>query len=411
MNTFRLSRLPAAIAALVVSLGLHTGAYAQQAEQLEAILQRVPSAPPGIPAKPLPTQPWTYATGEGFTIEVQAIGRGLSHPWGFAQLPDGTLLVTERNKGQLRIIRNGQLDPTPVAGVPAIKSSQFAGLHDVVLHPDFAKNKLIYLTYNKPTPDGKAVMAVLQATWDGKALTKGKDIFLAEAGVGGASRLLFDGQGHFYLSIYGSGADAQDLKQQRGKVLRLNEDGKVPADNPFARSDVARPEIYTLGHRTIQGLLQHPVTGAIWSLEMGPNGGDELNIIKPGANYGWPIVSLGRDYSGPWQAKDFRKDGIETPIVYWMPSISVSGMTLYTGDKIPKWKGDLLVGGLRMGEIPGTGQVQRIRFNANGDEIRREALLTDLHVRIRGVHQGSDGYLYALVDEDEAAVLRIGVAP
>ena len=224
---------------------------------------------------------------------------------------------------------------------------------------------------------------------------------------GGSSRLMFDHQGLLYVSIYGSSMEAQKLSDLRGKVLRLTEDGKVPQDNPFLKTPGARPEVFTYGHRTIQAMVQHPQTGQIWSLEMGPNGGDEVNILKPGANYGWPLVSLGRDYAGPWQSKYFQKQGFEDPVIYWMPAISVSGMTFYTGDKFKKWRGDLFVGGLRMGEIPATGHLERIRFNGNGEEIRRELLLTDLRLRIRGAYQGVDGNLYALADEDNGAVLKI----
>jgi aldose sugar dehydrogenase len=379
---------------------------AQQPTLMEELLARAPGAPKGIAATPLPTQPLYYSTGEGVEIKVEALARGLSHPWGMAALPDGTLLVTERNKGQLRIVRNSTLDPRPAAGIPAIRVTSTAGLHDVVLHPNFSSNHSVYLTYNKPLPDDKSALAVLRGTWDGKDLTNVTDLFVAP-GVSGTSRVLFDGHGHLFVSIYGGGNDAQDLNDLRGKVLRLTEDGKVPSDNPFINTPNARPEIYTYGHRTIQGLVLNTLTNDIWSLEMGPNGGDEVNILKPAANYGWPLVSLGRNYPGPWQSKEFQREGFENPVVYWMPSISVSGMTFYTGAQIPEWRGDLFVGGVRMGEVPGTGQLQRIRMNANGEEIRREALLSDLHYRIRGAHQGSDGALYVLTDEDDAAVLRI----
>ncbi len=397
---------------LIVCLAAAAYAVGQQAETLESVLQRVPTAPPGISAVAMPTTPLRYATGEGMDIEVRVLGRGLSHPWGLAALPDGTLLVSERNRGLLRAIRDGQLDPTPVGGTPAIEPNggEFTGLLDVVLHPDFASNNFVYLTYNKPLANGESAMALARGSWDGLALQDVSDIFVADAGIGGASRVLFDGNGHLYMSIYGGSDDAQDLGQLRGKVLRLHEDGSVPSDNPFINTPGARPQIYTYGHRTIQGLVLNPSTREVWSLEMGPNGGDEVNILKAGANYGWPLVSLGRDYAGPWQSEDFRKQGFENPVVYWMPSISVSGMTFYTGSLLDRWQGDLLVGGLRMGEIPGTGQLQRVRFNANGEEIRREALLTDLHFRIRGAHQGADGAVYVLVDEEEGAILRIAPA-
>ena len=404
----RLSRFflfPLCVVWLCVCQGL------QAQESLEAILQRVPKAPPGVPVPPLPEGPLHYATAEGMDIEVSILARGLIHPWGLASLPDGSFLVSEREQGLLRVIRDGILDPEPVAGLPEVRGGFWTGLLDIVLHPGFTNNRLVYMTYNKPLGEKTSTIAVLRGTWDGKALRNVEDIFIADPGVAGSSPLLFDQQGLLYVSFYGGSEDAQDLAQLRGKVLRLTDSGMVPADNPFIKTPGARPEIFTFGHRTTQKMVLHPETGEIWSLEMGPNGGDEINILKPGANYGWPLVSLGRDYAGPWQSKEFKKAGFEDPVVYWMPSISVSGMTFYTGDKLPLWKGDLLVGGLRMGEIPATGHLQRIRFNANGEEIRRELLLTDLRQRIRGAYQGADGFLYVLTDENDGALLKIGPSP
>ena len=382
------------------------GVQAQEKESLEVIMTRVPKPPPGFQPVPL-SKPLRYQTAEGADIEVRVIATGLNHPWGLVSLPDGTLLVSERNNGQLRIIRNNILEPAPVQGLPLVKAGGYSGLNDIVLHPDFASNQMIYLTYYKPLDDETASMAVMRGTWNGKAILNMQDIFIAGAGIGGTSRLLFDQDGMLYVSFYGATDDSQDLGGLRGKVIRLTDDGQVPADNPFFNTPGARPEIYTYGHRTPQGFALHPVTGEIWCMEMGPNGGDEINILKPGTNYGWPMISLGRDYAGEWQGA-FQQAGYEDPVVYWMPAISVSGMVFYSGDKIPEWKGDLLVGGLRTGEIPGTGQVQRIKLNIKGQEIRREALLADLHHRIRGVYQDVDGYLYALTDDENGAVLRIG---
>ena len=386
-----------------------TGFEYKESETFEEVLERAPEPPPGVSPPPLPQQPMIYETAEGMDIEVRVIARGLNHPWGLASLPDGNLLVTERNSGQLRVIRNGVLDPEPVKGLPEIKVEGFSGLNDVLLHPDFANNHLVYLTYLKPLDDENAAMAVLRGAWDGQAIQNAEDVFVSEAGVGGASRLLFDRDGMLYVSFYGSLMDSQNPNKVTGKILRLTDSGKVPQDNPFVNSSDMRPEIYTLGHRTPQGLALHPGTGEIWNVEMGPNGGDEINILKPGANYGWPMVSLGRDYAGEWQGV-LQKEGFEDPVIYWMPAISVSGLVFYTGDKLPGWKGDLFVGGLRMGQIPGTGQINRIRFNKLGQEVQRESLLTDLRYRMRGVYQGVDGYLYVLTDEDEGAVLRIGPA-
>jgi glucose/arabinose dehydrogenase len=205
-----------------------------------------------------------------------------------------------------------------------------------------------------------------------------------------------------------TGNNPQDPNTQGGKVLRFNDDGSIPKDNPFVGKPGYRPEVYTLGHRSSLGLAVHPRTGEMWLNENGPNGGDEINILKPGANYGWPIVSYGRTYPGPWQSGDrATHEGFEPPVVYWMPAIAVSGMAFYTGDRFPKWKGDVFVGSLRTGEIPGTGHLERILFNEKMQELRREALLRELRQRIREVRQGPDGLLYLLTDEKVGAVLRI----
>jgi glucose/arabinose dehydrogenase len=222
--------------------------------------------------------------------------------------------------------------------------------------------------------------------------------------------MAFGRDGKLYVSTFGNAGDgsaAQNPMSHAGKVLRLNDDGTVPADNPFSGKQGYKPEIYTLGHRSTEGLIVHPVTGELWESEQGPNGGDEINILKPGANYGWPLVSTGRSYPGPWQSKGFSREGFEDPIVYWMPSIATSGLAIYTGDELPNWKNNAFVGGMRMGEIPGTGHLERIRFNDNWEELRREMLLVDLRQRIRDVRQGPDGLLYLLTDEDAGAILRI----
>jgi glucose/arabinose dehydrogenase len=217
--------------------------------------------------------------------------------------------------------------------------------------------------------------------------------------------MTFGPDGMLYVTT--AGGDAQDPSTLSGKVLRLTDDGQAPADNPFYGLDGHRPEIYTLGHRSTLGIAVHPGTGEIWQNENGPNGGDEINVLEPGANYGWPLISLGRTYPGPWQSQVFSREGFKNPIVYWTPSIAVSGMTFYTGDALPKWEGDVFVGGLRTGEVPGTGHVERILFNEGMEELRRESLLVDLRQRIRDIRQGPDGLLYVLTGENDGAVLRI----
>jgi glucose/arabinose dehydrogenase len=373
----------------------------------------IPVAPTGLAARPLPDHPVEFDTAEGQKIRVVVVTKALEYPWALAFLPDGSMLVTERT-GRLRILRNGVLDPKPVAGGPvsywAGESGGPGAVHgymDIALHPRFAENHLIYLTYTKPLDDKKRTTAIARGRWDGNALTEVKDIFvLPEAST---SRIAFGKDGMLYMSTTGS--DPQDPNTLGGKVLRLRDDGSVPPDNPFAGQAGHRPEVYTLGHRSALGLAMHPGTGEMWENENGPNGGDEINILKPGLNYGWPLVSYGRTYQGPWQVSPPGHVGFEPPVVIWIPAIAVSGMTFYTGDKFPKWKGDVFVGSLREGEIPGTGHLERILFNEKMEELRREALLREFRQRIREVRQGPDGLLYLLTDAKEGAVLRIEPAP
>lgn len=373
----------------------------------------IPVAPKGLAGRTLPKLPMEFDTAEGQRIRVSAVTTGLEYPFGMAFLPDGSMLVTER-AGRLRLIRNGVLDPKPVQGTPASywtgESGMPAAVHgfmDVVLHPKFAQNRWIYLTYTKPLDERRQVVALARGKWDGKSIVEMRDIFVSD--LGAASRVAFAADGTLYLSLTGN--DPQDPNTLGGKVLRLHDDGTVPADNPFAGKAGHRPEVYTLGHRNILGIALHPGSGQMWANENGPNGGDEINILKPGANYGWPIVSYGRTYQGPWQSERPRHEGFEPPIVYWMPAIAPSGMVFYTGDRFPKWKGDVFVGSLRTGEIPGTGHLERILFNEKIQELRRESLLTELRQRIRDVRQGPDGLLYVLTDEKPGAVLRIEPAP
>jgi glucose/arabinose dehydrogenase len=274
---------------------------------------------------------------------------------------------------------------------------------DIALHPRFAENHLLYITYTKPLDGSKHTTALARAKWDNGSLTDVKDIFvLPEAST---SRIAFGTDGMLYMTT--TGQDPQDGNTLGGKVLRLRDDGSVPPDNPFVGKSGYRPEVYTMGHRNALGLAVHPASGVMWQNENGPNGGDEINILKPGLNYGWPIVSYGRTYPGPWQNTPPGHVGFEPPVVYWMPAIAVSGMTFYTGDKFPKWKGDIFVGSLRTGEIPGTGHLERILFNEKMEELRREAMLRELRQRIREVRQGPDGLLYLLTDAKQGGLLRI----
>ena len=366
----------------------------------------------GVARVPLGDGPWVFDTAEQHKVRVVAVTKGLANPWSLAFLPSGEMLVTERS-GRLRIIRNGVLDPQPVAGVPQSKLQRLGGLMDVVLHPRFAENRFVYLTYSKPGDKDLIATALGRGTWDGSALTNFKELFVVEPwwdGQGGAaSRIAFGRDGMLYMTTGASVVnmkDAQDPSHHKGKVLRLRDDGTVPPDNPFVGRSGYKPEIYSLGHPNQLGLAIHPQTGAVWSNENGPNGGDEINVILPGRNYGWPDVSLGRSYEGPWQGK-FAREGVEPPVVYWMPSIAVSGMAFYTGDRFPAWRGNVFVGALRFGEIAQTGHLQRVAFNERGEEMRREMLLTELRQRIRDVREGPDGFLYLLTDENPGALLRL----
>jgi glucose/arabinose dehydrogenase len=383
------------------------------------------------PVDTLGAGPWDFAAGRGARIHVSVVTKGLDHPWGIAFLPDPSTppgagglnaLVTER-PGRLRQIKNGVLDPTPIGPLPQMLATGLGGLLDVSLHPRFAQNRLIYLTYSKPGTKGPgdATTAVLRAKWDGgSTLTDVKDILVADAYHGGTgspqglgpasgsygSRLAWDRAGFLYVSLGDRNYPpaSQDPNSHIGKILRIRDDGSVPADNPYVSRPGYKPEIYSLGHRNPLGLAFHPVTGELWSTEEGPQGGDELNKIEMGKNYGWPRVSLGRNYDGTRVGEGFSAPGLEDPVVFWVPAIAISGLSFYDGDKFPAWKGNALVGGMRNN----TGQhIQRVQFNAKGEPTGREIFLSELKQRIREVKPGPDGFIYAITDETFGAVLKI----
>jgi glucose/arabinose dehydrogenase len=374
------------------------------------------------PVDTLGAGPWDLPAGRGSRIHVSVVTKGLDHPWGIAFLPDGGMLVTER-PGRLRQIKNGVLDPTPIGPLPEMLATGLGGLLDVSLHPRFAQNRLIYLTYSKPGPKGPgdATTAVLRAKWDGgSTLTEVKDILVADAYHGGpgspqglgpasgsyGSRLAWDRAGFLYVSLGDRNYPpaAQNPASHIGKILRIRDEGSVPADNPYVSRPGYKPEIYSLGHRNPLGLAFHPVTGDLWSTEEGPQGGDELNKIEMGKNYGWPRVSLGRNYDGTRVGEGFSAPGLEEPVVFWVPAIAISGLSFYDGDKFPAWKGNVLVGAMRNN----TGQhIQRVQFNAKGEPTGREIFLSELKQRIREVKPGPDGFIYAITDETFGAVLKI----
>ena len=377
------------------------------AQQEVPMRNNTPVAPQGIKIPPLPEAPVRYETAEGQNIRVSVLARGFTNGWSMAFVSDDTILVAERG-GQIKAVRNGVVDSQPVAGAPAARGQGLSGM-DLALHPNFERNHAVYISYTKPLDEKRTTLAVARAVWDGKGLREATDIFVGEGGGGGP--IVFGGDGMLYVASGGGGGGGvpnatQLLNNIGGKILRLTDTGSVPKDNPFVGRADARPEIFTMGHRNTLRMAMHPATGAIWQVENGPNGGDEANILVPGANSGWPIVSLGRTYAGPWQGP-FSKEGFRDATVLWIPSIAVSSIAFYTGDRLPKWKGDVFVGGMRYGEIPGTGQLHRILINKNLEELRREPLLVDLRRRIRDVKQGRDGLLYVLTDGEEGAILKI----
>ena len=409
MSTMRLLLLTSALLALPA---VHSTALAQQAVPFA---NGVPVAPTGLADQPLGKGPFIYKTAEGMDIRVSVLLRDIEYPHAMTWLPNGDLLFTQR-RGLLRIVRGGKLYPKPIAGTPeSFYSGQSGGLGavhgymNVVLHPQFAQNKLVYLSYTKKLDAKRNAPAIIRGRFEGDRLVDVQQVF-ADDSIRGALPFTLTSDGMLFVATAGfSNDDAQNPASLGGKVLRLKDDGSIPQDNPFAGKAGTRAEIYTMGHRSVLGFAQHPLTHELWITEMGPNGGDELNVLKPGRNYGWPLVSLGRTYPGPWQAKvnEPTHAGYEPPIIYWTPSISVTGLAFYTGSKLAKWQGDVFVGGVRYGETPGTGRLDRILFNDKMEELRRESLLTDLHQRIRDVRQGPDGLIYVATDEPHGAILRI----
>ena len=365
----------------------------------------------GIPVDPLGEGPWVFDTAEQHKIEVSVVARGLTHPWAIAFLPDGSMLLTERD-GRLRLVKNDKLVKRPISGVPEVRTDGNGGLMDVAIHPNFSENGLVYLTYTKPVERGWGAPALAMGKLVDGELQNTRDLLVTEAYEGNSGlngRVAFGQDGKVYMSTGGRiGEVAQDPMSLRGKVLRLEDNGSVPLDNPFRNRLNYKSEIYTLGHRNTLALIQHPITGEVWQHENGPNGGDEINILLPGRNYGWPEVSFGRFYAGGRVNEHPTREGLESPLLVWLPAIAASGMAVYTGDKFPEWKGNVFIGSLRMGGIPGTGHLQRIVFNEKAEEIRRELMLTELRRRIREVREGPDGLLYLLTDEeDDGALLRI----
>jgi aldose sugar dehydrogenase len=343
-------------------------------------------------------QPLEFKT-DTLKIHIVTIAEGLESPWSMVFLPTGDILVTER-PGRLRIIRNGKLQDEPIPGVPKAQPGTHGGLLHVTLHPNFAQNNWVYLSYSKAGERG-VTTAVARARWDGKQLLDTTDVFVADAWTQGSlnvgGRVVFDRAGMLYASIGDRGPNteplAQDLSNHVGKIVRLHDDGRVPADNPFVGRPGAKPEIWSYGHRNPQGMTVNPDTGEIWASEHGPMGGDEVNIIKKGANYGWPIVSYGRKYSGEIISEQPYREGMESPRFFWVPSIGISEILFYTGDRFPSWKGNLLVAGMS-GRM-----IQRVRIGGRGQN-ERELMLNAMRKEFRDIRQGPDGLIYLVVRQD-----------
>jgi glucose/arabinose dehydrogenase len=335
-------------------------------------------------------------------FRVVTVAEGLVNPWSIAFLPDGDILISER-PGRLRVVRHGILLEDPVAGVPEVFAQGQGGLLDVVPHPDFGSNRMLYLSFSKPLPGGESTTAVVRGRFENDRLTGIEEIFEAQTRGRGhyGSRLAFDKNGYLFVTVGERQAPAsgdleahpaQDLSNHHGVVVRLHDDGRVPSDNPFVNTQGARPEIWTYGHRNPQGLVIHPDTGDVWVTEHGPQGGDELNLLSRGSNYGWPVVGYGVNYgSGLAIHEGTRRDGMESPVHFWVPSIATSGLMVYTGDRFPKWKGNILAGGMA-GE-------QVARLVTDGSSIIHEETLLHGLGRVRDLRQGPDGYIYVAIED------------
>jgi glucose/arabinose dehydrogenase len=374
------------------------------------------------PAFVLGDGPWDVTAGET-KMHITVVTKGLDHPWGLAFLPNGDMLVTER-PGRLRVIRKGVLDPTPISGLSPIRPGVLGGLMDIALHPQFAQNHLVYFTYSKPGAEeaAKSTLAVGRGKWDDRtALTDVKDIFIAEPWYGGrgiparccgqgpadasyGSRILFGRDGLLYITSgdRNYGEQSQETNTDIGKIIRLRDDGTVPPNNPFVGKEGYRPEIYTIGHRNPLGLTIHPVTGDLWESEFGPRGGDEVNRIQAGKNYGWILITNGNHYNAePVKLGANSVAGYEDPVLHFEPSINPGNLLFYNGDKFPAWKGSLLMATM-------TKSLFRATFDAQWKPVTQERLLTtEINQRLRDIRLGPDGNIYLLTDETAGTILKI----
>ncbi len=390
--------LAAALALAGVSLG--------QAQQ--------PASPPP-PKRVVPTEVQKSARHD---FRIVTVAADLSYPWSMAWLPTGEMLIVER-PGRLRVVRNGVLEPDPVEGLPLpYRARGQGGYLDVLPHPDYASNRLIYLSYGKPLADGsEGTTSVVRGRFDGTRVTNVEEVFESKASHRNnnhfAGRMAFDRDRYLYVAIGDRQLSpdllaehpAQDLSSHMGKIVRLHDDGRVPADNPFVGRADALPEIWSYGHRNQQGLALHAGTGEIWSTEHGPRGGDELNLVRRGANYGWPVVSHGIHYDGKIFTRETMREGIESPVLVWTPSVGLSGLMIYDGDQFPWWKGSVFAGAM-VGE-----RLDRITLDGHR-ALSQETLLAGVLGRIRDVRQGPDGFIYlALEDPAQPAMDVVRLEP
>lgn len=362
------------------------------------------------------SQPSTTATSEAVrTLDVRrtTVVEGLERPWSVVWLPDGAMLITER-PGRLRIVSNGVLDPNSITGIPEVLAIGQGGLMDVSIHPRFTENRFVYLTYSHGTENANRTR-VARATFDGKALTNLRVIFeVSQSKSGGqhfGSRILWLPDGTMLVAIGDGGnppiqlagdlirKQAQNLRSDLGKIVRLNDDGSIPQDNPFVNNANAEPAVWSYGHRNIQGLSFDPATKRVWATEHGSQGGDELNLIEAGKNYGWPLVTHSREYTGGEISKERSRPGMVDPKMVWTPAIAPSGLAFYSGDRIPDWRGDLFAGGLV------SQDVRRIDLDAEGNVLSQQSI--NIGQRVRDVRQGPDGFLYVLTDEQMGQLIRL----
>jgi aldose sugar dehydrogenase len=405
MNINAFGRMSGIIGAIALSV---TGCALAQSSADPVTVEPIPVAQTAPPKSASP-QP----SPQSYKVKKTTLLKGLEHPWSMVWLPDGAVLITER-PGRLRLVRNGVLDPTPIAGVPSVLAVGQGGLMDVSLHPQFAKNRWIYLTYAHGTPEANRTR-LARATLDGKTLRDVRVIFEVAQTKSDTqhfgSRIGWLPDGTLLLAIGDGGnppvalagdlirKQAQNRRSHLGKILRLREDGSIPPDNPFVKQPEADPAVWSYGHRNIQGLAVNPLNQQVWATEHGAKGGDEVNWVEAGKNYGWPIVTYSREYFGPEITTERSRPGMVDAKLVWTPSIAPSGLTFYSGDRFPAWKGDLFAGALV------TRQVRHLKLDAIGQVVHQESI--EIGQRVRDVRQGPDGLLYVLTDEGNGALIRL----